>query len=277
MKKGAKPIVPVVLRFRNFLILFGFTAAAILLSVYFLIFCRVQTVSVENTLIVSEQAVLDTVGIQAGRHMYAVSEAKIESAVTASSPYVKSVTLSRTFPSTLRILVEEYDLAYYIEYEKRYYLITDELMILEETTPTDATAKGAVLLTLPKIKDPKPPEDDPDAPKVLTPMETLSFDVKADKAWSLSLLSAIRETALFEKLSEIDISDPFDLHVQIADKYTILLGNERDFEKKLHRAERALDYLSESAYGLTGIIHAQKDAPVTFEFTGVIDFPEASA
>ena len=271
MKKSATPITPSVLRFRRFWILFGFFAVAVLFSAYFLIFCRVQTISVENTAIITEQAVLDAVDIQAARHLYAVSEAKIERAVMKGSPYVRSVTIKRDLPSTLRILVEEYDLAYYIEYEKRYYLITDEFLILEETTPEEAAAKGAVLLKLPKLKDPEPPEDDPDAPKVLTPMETLVFAVKADKAWSLSLLSAIRETAVSESITAIDISDPFDLHLQIADKYTILLGNERDFAKKLSRAKRALEYLSESAYGLTGILHVQKDAPVTFEFTGVIE------
>jgi cell division protein FtsQ len=271
MKKSAKPITPAVLRFRHFLILFGFLSVAVLLSVYFLIFCRVQTVSVENTDILTEQAVLDAVDIQAGRHLYAVSEAKIERAVMKSSPYVKSVAIKRDLPSTLRILVEEYELAYYIEYEERYYLITDDFLVLEETTPEKAAAKGAVLLKLPKLKDPKPPADDPDAPKVLTPMETLTFAVKADKAWSLTLLSAIREMEISKHITEIDIADPFDLHLQIADKYTVLLGNERDFEKKLLRAKRALAYLSESAYGLTGVLHAQKDAPITFEFTGVIE------
>jgi len=270
MKKKIIPVMPRSLRLRNFLIVFAFVTVSVVLSIWFLVACRVNTVLVENTVAVPQPTILDAANVKAGRHLYAVSEAQIERRITASSPYVKSVTLKRKLPSTLRILVEEYDLSYYIEYEGRYYLLTHELLVLEETTPEDALAKGAVPLLLTKLKDPKISKDEPDAPKVLTPMQTLEFQVKADLALSQRFLHALAESDFAEKISAVDLSDHFDLQVQISDKYTLLLGNEKDFEKKIERAEHALDYLSESMYALTGILHAEKDAPVTFEITGTI-------
>jgi cell division protein FtsQ len=270
MKKNMKPILPLSLRLRNFLIVFAFAAISVLIAVWFLVSCRVETVLVENAVAVPQPTILDAANVKAGRHLYSVGEAQIERRITASSPYVKSVTLKRKLPSTLRILIEEYDLSYYIEYEGRYYLLTHELLVLEETTPENALAKGAVPLLLTKLKEPKVSKDDTNAPKVLTPMQTLEFQDKTDLALSQRLLLALANSDFAEEITAVDLSDHFNLQVQISDKYTVLLGNEKDFEKKISRTEHALDYLSESMYALTGILHAEKDVPVTFEFTGTI-------
>lgn len=271
MKKNTRPVTPLGLTIRNFMISFGFAAVAIALSVLFFTVCRVENISVENTSIVPQPTILDAAGIKAGRHLYSLNTAKIKSNIVNSSPYVKSVNIERKLPSTVRILVEEYDLSYYIEYEDRYYLVTRDLLVLEETTVEDATEKGAVPLLLPKLKAPKVDKNNPDAPKVLTPMQTLTFETTADLKWSQTLLCALAETDFADKITFVDISDPFDIRINVSDKYTVRLGNEKDFEKKLSRVENALEYLSEAMYALTGILHAEKDAPVTFELTGTID------
>lgn len=271
MKKHAKPVMPTTLRFRNFLITFGFTVAAIILSVWFLVACRVETVLVENTIAVPQPTILDAANVKAGRHLYAVSEAKIERRIKGSSSYVKSITIKRELPSTLRILVEEYDLSYYIEYEGRYYLLTHELLVLEETTPEDAVLKGAVPLLLPKLKAPKTSKEDSNAPKILETMETLEFETKTDLELSQTFLRALAKTDFADAVTSVDISDSLCLQISVSDKYTVLLGNEKDIENKLSRVENALTYLSETMYGLTGILHAEKDAPISFEITGTIE------
>lgn len=271
MKKNIKPVTPLRLTIRNFLISFGFTAVAIALAILFLTTCRVKNVSVENANIVPQPTILDAAHIKAGRHLYSLNTAKITSHIVSSSPYVKSVNIERKLPSTVRILVEEYDLSYYIEYEGRYYLVTRDLLVLEETTIEAAVEKGAVPLFLQKLKAPKVDKKNPDAPKVLTLMQNLAFDTSGNLKWSQTLLHALAQTDFADKVTSVDISDPFDIRIIVSDKYTVRLGNEKDFEKKLSRVENALEYLSESMYALTGILHAEKDAPVTFELTGTIE------
>ena len=271
MKKHAKPVMPAALILRNFLISFGCIAVAVAVSVWFLLACRVKTVLIENNAAVAQPTILDAANVKSGRHLYALSEAKIERRIKESSSYVKSITLKRELPSTLRILVEEYDLSYYIEYEGHWYLLTSELFILEETTPEDATEKGAAPLSVLPVKAPQTPKDEPDAPKLLTPMETLAFQTKSDLAWSQTLLAAIHKTSFADRITEVDLSDPFSIKLVVSGKYPVLLGNEKDFEKKLARTENALAYLSENMYALEGILHTEKDAPITFEFTGTIE------
>ncbi len=271
MKQKATPVSPAALRFRNGFTIFFFTATAILLTVWFLVFCRIKTVTVSNDGITPQPTVLDAASIKAGRHLYAVSEAKTARKIMEASPYVKSVTLKRKLPTTLQICVEEYDLAYYIEYGEHTYLVTDEFLVIEETTPAEALEKGAIPLSIPKLKDPQATKEDPDPPKILKVGTTLNFDVKADKAWSLALLESIRKTDFYDAVTAIDLSEPMNLTMSVSGKYEVLLGNEKDFEKKLARIENALDYLAESAGVLVGVLHAEKDAPITFTFTGVTE------
>ncbi len=271
MKKEIRPPSPAALKLRNFLIVFAFTAVTLLVTIAFLLFCRVETVVITGAEAVPQPMIMDAAAIKAGRHLFGINQSKIEGDILEKSPYIQSVSFRRKFPSTIEIHIEEYDLSYYIEYEDRYYLITSDLFILEETTPEDAAQKGAVPLTLPKIKDPKVSKENPDAPKVLTPMTTLTFDTKTDKEWVLSLLSAIDETAFRKKITSVMLHDPFDFRLYVSGKYTVLLGNRKDFEQKLLRVEHALSHIHETMYGLTGIFHAEKDAPVTFALTGVTD------
>ncbi len=271
MRKNVTPMTPTALLLRNGFIIFLFLTAAVLGSVFFLTRCRVKTVVVENEGYVPEPVILDAVTIKRGTHLYAVDEEKIEAAIVEASSYVKSVTLKRKLPSELQIWVEEYILAYYIEYEDIYYLITDDLIVLEATTPEDAMAKGAIPLTIPKLKDPKATKEEPNPPKILTVGKRLAFDKTEDLAWVKKLLSAIRSTDFADRITKIDLSDPYSLRLSVENKYEVRLGGERDFEKKLSRVENALHYLEASLYALKGILHAEKDQPITFSFTGVIE------
>ncbi len=271
MRKNVTPVTPSALRLRNGFIIFLFLTVAVLGTIFFLTRCRVKTVVVKSEGYVPEPVISDAVTIKQGTHLYAVDEEKIEAAIMNASPYVKSVTLKRKLPSELQILVEEYVLAYYIEYADICYLITDELLVLEATTPEDAAAKGAIPLALPKLQDPKATKENPNPPKVLTVGKKLAFAETENLAWVKKLLSAIRSTDFAERITKIDLSDPYSLRVFVENKYEVRLGVERDFEKKLARVENALRYLEASLYALKGVLHAEKDQPVTFSFTGVIE------
>ena len=271
MKKNAKPMSAASLRFRNFLIAFCFVAAALGLSAYFLFMCRVETVLVKNTVTVPQPVIMDAANVKAGRHLFAISRAKIERAIIDSSPYVKSVTLERKLPSTLHICIEDYKTAYYIEHKGEYYLLSDKLFVIEKTTPEDALDLGAAPLMLPELKEYKKPEDENEPFEEVHLRETLAFKVKTDLAWCEKLLDAIADTDFADMITSVDLADPFDLTVIVSEKYTLHLGNEKNFAAKLARCENAIHYLTENMYGVRGIIHATDNAPVTFEITGVAE------
>lgn len=272
MKKDIKPTTILALRFRNAVIRLLFVTVAVVTALFFLFECRVRSVMVEGLVHVPEPAIMDTAGIRVGRHLYAISESKLARNITESSPYVRAVTLERTLPHTVTIRVEEYDLAYYVFFEGVYYLLSDDLLILEETTPEDAAELGAVPLLTQPIKPPKLPKDAPkDTPIRLTVGERIAFVTKSDLEWTQELLDAIRMTDYADNVTSIDLSDRYELSLTVSDKYTVLLGNEKDFARKLTRVGGALRHATETMFGVTGTVYARSDAPVTFEITGVIE------
>lgn len=271
MKKNIKPTGILALRFRNAMIRLLFFCIAVLVCAWFLLECRVQTLTVENLNHVAEPTVIDAVNIRPGRHLFAIREKKLVSNVTACSPYIRSVSFKRTLPTTVTISVEEYDLAYFIFFEGTYYLLSADLIVLEETTPEDAAYYGAAPLLMPPITAPKPEKDAPEnVPVKLILGKTPTFKTKSDLAWSQALLKSIHTCGFSDKITSVDISDPFEIRLSVSDKYEILLGNEKDMDKKLARVNDALNYLSESIYGVKGTIFARSDAPVTFEIKGTI-------
>ncbi len=276
MNPNIKPTTIFVLRLRNALIRTVFIVLALLLAAWFLIGCRVKTISVENLRYTPEPTVLDAAGIRAGRHLYAISEKKLTNSLCAESPYIRSVSLKRTLPSGITICVEEYELAYYVEFEGFCYLLSSELLILEETTPDKARSLGAAPLQTLPIQAPKLPKDAPEGtPVKLTVGEKLAFKTKSDFSRTQTMLTAIRSGDFAQDITAVDLSDPFELTITVSDKYKVILGNEKHLTEKISRVQGALRYLTENMYGITGTLYARSDAPVTFEITGVISQQDA--
>ncbi len=271
MKRSPVPATPATLRLRAFAITVAILVAATLTVYGFLTVFRVESIQITGAKLLSEADVLEAIRVKEGTHLYAVNPDKITEKIKAQSPYIKSASVSRKLPKTLIVDIREYTLSYYIEYGEHHYLLTEGLLVLEETTPEKAAAQGACPLFLPKLKDPEKTKDNPDPPKILTPGKTLTFEESANKAWCLSLLTQIEEMSFAENLTQIDLSDPFALELVVENKYRISLGNERSFTKKLVRADRALTYLNKNMYALAGVLYATEDAPVTFTMTGVIE------
>lgn len=66
----SRPITPVTeksLKKHNFFIVFGFTSVTLLCVIFFLFGCRIKTISVENTAIAEEEAILEAIGIKTGQ------------------------------------------------------------------------------------------------------------------------------------------------------------------------------------------------------------------
>ncbi len=269
MNDKKTPPSPASLLFRNALIIISFVALGALCVWYFLSALRVEIVLVEDEKLVPETVVLEAADIPTGRHLYGLDDEKIEREILETSPYVKSVTIERKWPKTVIIRLTEHRLSYYITYEEKTYLITDELMVMEETSEDAARLKGAIPLSLPKLADPKKTKEDPDPPKILKHGQTLSFSVQSDLAEVKEILSLLADTPFFEDLTAIDLCDPFAYTIDVSGDYHVKLGNKRDLEKKLSRVENALRYLEESMPALKGILYATKDSPVTFSMTGV--------
>ena len=258
----SRPISPVTeksLKKRNFFIVFGFTSVTLLCVIFFLFGCRIKTISVENTAIAEEEAILEAIGIKTGRHIYAISKEKISAAAAGTSPYIKAVTVKRRLPSKLRIVVEEYEPLYSTEHDGAYLILSDTLRVLENTPDKAAAAeKAGTLVILPEIK-------------TAEVGKTLVFTDQDDGNAAAVILSVFHDAAFPDKPAWIDVSEKFDITANLMNKYTLFYGDSEKLSTKIETSLRAIRYLTENMYGVTGNLYATGNTGASFEITGVAE------
>ena len=256
----SRPITPVTeksLKKRNFFIVFGFTSVTLLCVILF--GCRIKTISVENTAIAEEEAILEAVGIKTGRHIYAINKEKIAAAAAETSSYIKAVTVKRRLPSKIRIVVEEYEPLYYTEHDGSYLILSDTLRVLESTPDKAAAAeKAGTLVILPEIE-------------TAEVGKTLIFTDQDDGNAAADILAVFHDAAFPDKLTWIDVSEKFDITANLMNKYTLFYGDSEKLSAKIETSLRAVRYLTENMYGVTGNLYATGASGASFEITGVAE------
>ena len=250
---------------RRFFTVFIIGIIALMVTVWFAVFCRVKTVTVENNEKISDTIILSQLNIMPYRHLYSFSEKKMEADLLALSPYIKGAHMERRLPSELVIVLEEYTADYYIIEKDRCYLISDTLFVLEEIPLTEIGWHDAAYLALPEIKE--------DKYYSLSIGTTIRFADKTDDAYIASLLKNIEESSFASRITSLTLNEKANITADIDGKYHLKLGNAKEFEKKLSLCSASIDYLSENMVGVKGTLHAWTPENITFEITGVAENP----
>lgn len=131
-------------RFRVRLITTLALAAAVILC--FIVFFRVNTISVTGNEKYTQQEVLDASGIEKGDALLLVNKSAAAGKIIAALPYIDQVRIGVAFPNVVRIEVKELDTAYAVAAsDGTYWLINSSGRVVEETTAK--AAAGYLQLT----------------------------------------------------------------------------------------------------------------------------------
>ena len=139
-------------RFRVRLITTLALAAAVILC--FIVFFRVNTISVTGNEKYTQQEVLDASGIEKGDALLLVNKSAAAGKIIAALPYIDQVRIGVAFPNVVRIEVKELDTAYAVTAsDGTYWLINSSGRVVEETT--GKAAAGYLQLTGFQVDPPK--------------------------------------------------------------------------------------------------------------------------
>lgn len=139
-------------RFRVRLITTLALAAAMILC--FIVFFRVNTISVTGNEKYTQQEVLDASGIEKGDALLLVNKSAAAGKIIAALPYIDQIRIGVAFPNVVRIEVKELDTAYAVAAsDGTYWLINSSGRVVEETT--GKAAAGYLQLTGFQVDPPK--------------------------------------------------------------------------------------------------------------------------
>lgn len=253
-------------RLTYFLISAFFAASTVIAVLFFLLFCRVGAVNVENCVYSSEQSVLEASRVKVGMHIYALDKEKVEKRIKEANPYVSDVYITRTGLRTLNITLTEDKPDFYIEQNGKFVILSGTLRVLEiANSRAEAASKGAAMIILPPVND-----------AILR--EELSFNETEDPEYysgeCIGILSSIAASPISGNITYADLSEKFDLRVTYKDKYDIRFGSPKDLEEKLSLVSETIAFLEDPINRFStakGIIHASTVGEASFEATGSVE------
>ena len=244
-------------------------AAAIILG--FVIFFKIQTVSVVfgvNGQELSEQELADVIldaanryysteeiiaasGVEIGDNLLTVNKAAVAASIKTALPYVSDVQIKRGFPSSLTILVTEFEITYGICDENgSWWLINREGRVLDPADEQEA--KQHLIVEGMRIAAPQ-------VGQIIEPAGVDGADLtelSAKKNAVIQLLQTLEDSSEIAKhIVTVDVSASYDLILWYGTQYEIRLGTAEELPYKFAYLQGVLEQFREQNQTyLSGVI-----------------------
>ncbi len=209
-------------------ILLVLVALAFVFLVYKLFFV-VSDINVNGAVAYTGERIIAASGVHNGDNLYSFVASDAESQITFHCPYIKTAEISRTVPNTVSITVTE-DTAMYVAniYGERI-LLSAGLRVLG---PADGVKdNGLCELILPSVT-------------YSVAGRVIEFKNAGDERYVRDVLSAISASSYSEKgeVDLIDLSNEYDITLNVAGKYIFKIGSEDECARKLLMAESTMEH-----------------------------------
>ena len=207
--------------------------------------------------------IISASGIRSGDKLYRIDEDKAAQKLVKGCPYIKTVKIKQRFPNTVCFVVQEQEPGWYIQVGKDFYGLDYDMKVLLETyIEDDFIDRGLTKLVLPELEEIIVGE----LPKFASDDEQLMKE-------TLKIIDAFRTHAMKERLTGLDISNRFEIKLEIDNSYEVYFGDMTSFDVKMKALTEVLKKSSEE-YGYAGGTVTWDEAYGSFALKGV--FPDPS-
>ncbi len=184
-----------------------------------------SSVEAEGSVRYTNDEIIEKSGINLGDNLLHIDTKKAEDAIVSSLAYIDTATVSKVFPTKIKITVTE----------------AEKWFCIEQDGVTAAVSRGG------KIVEHTPAGGLP----VITGFEAqsteaggmLASEVPEKDAIPAELLNAA-ENAGIDKINVIDITDRFDISILVDNRITLLLGSVSDAAAKLNAAKTVMGQIA---------------------------------
>ena len=220
----------VLIRFLSFLLICSAIAGALIL------FFKTQNFVVSGNVRYTEQAVIDSTGVEVGDNMFLLNKYAISRQIMKELPYVENVSIRRSLPDTLVIAVEECQAVAVIRQDGVGWLISGGGKILEQVTAAQAERYpqiSGVELLMPEAGG------------------TMEFPASgnATEEQVLSLLTALEGRDMLGELEGIDCSDSDEMVMEYAGRFRVVMHYDDDFDQDLKMVKEMIPQLQPNEVG----------------------------
>ena len=247
-------------------VLFFVLVTAILVSLLFVPFFNISSVSCSGTSVLTEDAVIDASGVVLGVNIFRIPVHQIEENIENALPYVADVAVHRSFPSSVRLEVTERVPVAYVQNGVSYLVIDGNGIALE--TAENLTVRG----TLPLVPELKL---DPEAKIVLGQQVAVVDNYRLNELLDcINLVS--QKSNLNGRVTKIMVNDLLQYEVTVENRVLAIIPIDSDLDYQLDFMLAALAQQSPTIEGEIDLTIEGKAAfrPKTQEVVKVLDESE---
>lgn len=205
--------------------------------------------------------IISASGIRSGDKLYRIDEKEAFQKLVKGCPYIKSVKIKQVFPTTVCFVIEEQEPGWYVQVGKDFYgLDYDMKVLLESYIEQDFIDHELTKLVLPELEE-----------VIVGELPRFASDDEQLRKETLKIIDAFRTHKIKERLTGLDLSNRFEIKLEIDNAYEIYFGDMKNFDIKMQFLTEVLKQASEK-YGFSSGTINWDEARNNFVLDG--EFPD---
>lgn len=205
---------------------------------------KIQKLTIKGDCPYTEQEMMEGMGLAFGDTLYGKSNEEILQDVKYNLAYIDNLKISRIWPSTLKVTVEKANPTFYVSLNDSMYVLSQSLRVLSRTENIeDVELRKLVSVEITGIES-------------CVEGEFLETDNGADEILK-ELYSLLEKYEVFAEITNIDMTDRFDIRLSYGTKYLVKLGDKVNLDSKIQFMLTIIDEKSND--GTSGIIDVSDD------------------
>lgn len=211
------------------------------------------SITVEGNQRYSVEEIIASSGLIIGESLLDINENAAENRIIASLAYIDMAEVTKSFPTRMKITVTEAEKWFCVQQDGRPYIISRMGKILEQ-------ASGGKLPAVVGYEAEEP-----------TVGTYLKSAVEGKNKLPMTILTAA-ETAGIKDITEVDITDRFEIKVTVQDRIILQLGNSTELDNKMYIAKELIDTEISATESVT--VNISNTEKVYVRDNNIIDNPD---
>lgn len=212
-----------------------FIFAILVIFIFFLIFIylnffKIKTIDMtgEEKSAYSEKELLEACGVKKGDNLISLSSSKVEEKLLESYPYIKSVTVTKKLPDTLKLELEFYPPSVAVVLGGDVFFVSTDGNVLGSIPDEDSALVTSCEVSLPFVTECKAGEK-------------IKFEDEENFEIFKQVMEALEKHGILKLMTYIDLQDKFSVKGIAEGKLRVIFGSYEDFEQKALRLAEAFE------------------------------------
>ena len=215
-------------RFKLAVIIAVAVLVLILVIRLFLLVIPVSGFEIEGETFYQTEELINAANVRLGTPIYGINKSEVKENILSACPHIEKVEIKQNLLGVLCFVVEEKTPGWYVQVYDVFYALDYDLKVIHETYDEEILKiRGITKITFPELQS-----------VVVGELPTFGNGDELLIEETLTIIDSIRTHKIKKTMTELDLSNRFDIEFTVSETFKVMLGsvkNPEDTEKKLDK------------------------------------------